>query len=879
MYPYPSGDLHIGHWYIMTPTDAIAPLPAHERLQRLLPDRLRRLRPARRERGHQERHPPARVDDAQHRAACAASCARMGATFDWSTRGRHLRARVLPLEPVVLPAVPRSRAWPTARWRRSTGAPRTRWCWRASRSRAPTASAGAAARRSIKRDLEQWFFRITKYADELLDFSRHRLARADPAPCRPTGSAAPRAPRSCSRRRRRTTTPAARSCASSPRGRTRCSAPPSWCWRRSTRWSSALTAPEQQAAVEAYIDADPPRDARSSGCRPTARRPACRIGADAINPVNGERIPIWIADYVLAGYGTGAIMAVPAHDERDFAFAQKFGLPIRRVVAAPGDADDAALDAAPTAPIHRDERLVNIGPLQRHARARGRARHRRPTWRRAGQGKATRHLPHARLADQPAAALGHADPGRLLRARRASCPSRRTQLPVLLPDDCRVPARGRQPARARPRRSWHDLPALRRARASRDGHDGHVRRLAPGTGGATWRRTTTTQAIDRAMDETWCPVDQYTGGAEHAVMHLLYSRFFMQGAGRPGRRPRARAVQAAVQPGPDPGRRRRAHEQEPRQRPGPGRAGGALRRRHRAPVPDVHGPVGPGRPVEPDGHRGRPPLPAPRLDGRRWIRTAARPATRTSGRCRPARMPRRPRADPARGGPSDAAARSPRSTPAFRWNTMVAHLMELTNLLMRYRGTEVAGTAAWDEAIRLLLLMLAPDRAAHRRGAVVAAAGRGRRGVALHPHRALARVRSGAGARSTRSSCRSRSTASCVTWCPWRPACRRPRSRRLVMARPKVQANLEGQTVVKVIHVPAAAWSTSSSADRRRTGPRRIRLAPACRRPDPLSRFSLTSDARHASSARLFSRCRATLARLPQVAMSHHLRRPVATCR
>ena len=58
------------------------------------------------------------------------------------------------------------------------------------------------------------------------------------------------------------------------------------------------------------------------------------IGADAINPVNGERIPIFVADYVLGGYGTGAIMAVPAHDERDFAFAQKFGLPIRRVVAA-----------------------------------------------------------------------------------------------------------------------------------------------------------------------------------------------------------------------------------------------------------------------------------------------------------------------------------------------------------------------------------------------------------------------------------------------------------------------------------------------------------------------------------------------------------------
>ncbi len=83
----------------------------------------------------------------------------------------------------------------------------------------------------------------------------------------------------------------------------------------------------------------------------------------AINPVNGERIPIWIADYVLAGYGTGAIMAVPAHDERDFAFARKFGLPIRRVIAGPevSDADVAAeVDGAFVSHGEHD-RLVNSG--------------------------------------------------------------------------------------------------------------------------------------------------------------------------------------------------------------------------------------------------------------------------------------------------------------------------------------------------------------------------------------------------------------------------------------------------------------------------------------------------------------------------------------
>ena len=70
------------------------------------------------------------------------------------------------------------------------------------------------------------------------------------------------------------------------------------------------------------------------------------IGADAINPVNGERIPIFIADYVLGSYGTGAIMAVPAHDERDFAFATQYGLPIRRVIVAPdGDPDEPLTEA------------------------------------------------------------------------------------------------------------------------------------------------------------------------------------------------------------------------------------------------------------------------------------------------------------------------------------------------------------------------------------------------------------------------------------------------------------------------------------------------------------------------------------------------------
>src|SRR6185295_6324406 len=100
----------------------------------------------------------------------------------------------------------------------------------------------------------------------------------------------------------------------------------------------ALTAPERKAEVEAYV-ARAEAQTEIERLSTEREKTGVALGADAINPVNGERIPIFVADYVLGGYGTGAIMAVPAHDERDFEFARRFSLPIRRVVAPPGEAD------------------------------------------------------------------------------------------------------------------------------------------------------------------------------------------------------------------------------------------------------------------------------------------------------------------------------------------------------------------------------------------------------------------------------------------------------------------------------------------------------------------------------------------------------------
>ena len=129
-------------------------------------------------------------------------------------------------------------------------------------------------------------------------------------------------------------------------------------------------------------------------------------GAFAINPVNGERIPIWIADYVLMGYGTGAIMAVPAHDERDLEFARKFDLPILDVVKPPGDADGHWFrrgwyrDQFPA-----DRRPAHAGGERAHHRLAGRTR----TW------PAHDQLQTARLAFFPPALLGRAVPDRLAR--------------------------------------------------------------------------------------------------------------------------------------------------------------------------------------------------------------------------------------------------------------------------------------------------------------------------------------------------------------------------------------------------------------------------------------------------------------------------------
>ena len=177
----------------------------------------------------------------------------------------------------------------------------------------------------IKKDLEQWFFKITDYAERAIELRQASIGLNAYGRCKPTGSANPKV----------------RWLLSTPKQGEPFEV---FTTRPDTLWGvtfmvlapehplvQKMTTPEQKAEVEAYRQAA----ARQSDIQREAtdkEKTGVFTGAYAINPVNQARIPIWIADYVLMTYGTGAIMAVPGHDERDFAFALKFGIPIIPVI-------------------------------------------------------------------------------------------------------------------------------------------------------------------------------------------------------------------------------------------------------------------------------------------------------------------------------------------------------------------------------------------------------------------------------------------------------------------------------------------------------------------------------------------------------------------
>jgi leucyl-tRNA synthetase len=246
------------------------------------------------------------------------------------------------------------------------------------------------------------------------------------------------------------------------------------------------------------------------------------LGRYAINPVNGERVPIWTADYVLADYGSGAIMAVPAHDQRDLDFALKFDLPVRVVVDVPSEEplDPATNGVATTG----DGPHINSGPLDGLNKAEAIAAI-TEILEKAGAGKgATTYrlrdwlISRQRFWGTPIPIIHGAD--------GAEIPVPSDQLPVTLPptDGLDLRPKGSSPLGAAT--DWVNVPdprdgspALRDADTMDTFVDSSwyfLRFLSPHDD---------TRAFDVDAVKKWAPVDQYVGGVEHAILHLLYARF------------------------------------------------------------------------------------------------------------------------------------------------------------------------------------------------------------------------------------------------------------------------------------------------------------------------------------------------------------------
>ncbi len=293
---------------------------------------------------------------------------------------------------------------------------------------------------------------------------------------------------------------------------------------------NSLTTPEQSAAVKKYCDA---ASFKSDRERTEGERSKTGVfsGAYALNPVNGRPIPIWIADYVLASYGTGAIMAVPAHDDRDFEFAVQFGLPIiavvdspdlspedrravlagRRCFAGTGVAiNSGEYDGTPTGQFKNKitSQLADRG-LGREA-----VNYKLRDWLFSRQRFWGEPFPILHELDE------HGQPTGLMRAVKPD------ELPVNLPqlDDYKPHGRPEPPLAKAPA-SWLyveiDGKRYRRETNTMPQWAGscwyYLRFIDPRNGNAF---------CDREKERAWMPVNLYVGGAEHAVLHLLYSRFW-----------------------------------------------------------------------------------------------------------------------------------------------------------------------------------------------------------------------------------------------------------------------------------------------------------------------------------------------------------------
>lgn len=276
-----------------------------------------------------------------------------------------------------------------------------------------------------------------------------------------------------------------------------------------------ITTPEQKDAVQQYRE----QAARKSDLERTdlaKDKTGVFTGAYAVNPVNGEKLPIWIADYVLAGYGTGAIMAVPAHDTRDWEFAKQFGLNIIEVVQGGDVANE---------PYTEDGPHVNSGPL--NGLTNEDAIPKMIEWLEAegkGHGKVTYRLrdwlfSRQRYWGEPIPVI-HLEDGTI-----KTVPE--DQLPLVLPEMDNIKPSGTGESPLANATDWVEtIDPETGMKARRETN------TMPQWAGSCWYYLrfidpkNDKELVSKEKQREWMPVDLYIGGAEHAVLHLLYARFW-----------------------------------------------------------------------------------------------------------------------------------------------------------------------------------------------------------------------------------------------------------------------------------------------------------------------------------------------------------------
>ena len=367
-----------------------------------------------------------------------------------------------------------------------------------------------------KRDLEQWFFRITKYADELLDFSHIDWPERIKIMQRNWIGKSNGAEIYFSLEHENIKQKEIKVFTTRPDtvfGVTFFLLAPEH------PLVPRLTTPEHKAEVEEYIS----WCRRQSEYERTAlgkEKTGVFLGSYVVNRLNGEKVPIWIADYVLPTYGTGAVMGVPAHDERDFEFVTKFNLPVRTVIAPPGWAGEKLTEPYIDAGI-----MVNSGEFSGLTSEQGYTAI-CDFIEKKGWGK---RAVSYRIRDWLISRQRYwGAPIPIVYCEKCGVVTvPEEDLPVMLPPDAEFKPTGESPLKYCP--SFVNTICPRCGQAARRETDTmdtfmcsswyFLRYTSPGNDDVPF---------DNERVKYWMPVDLYTGGAEHAVLHLLYSRFFIK---------------------------------------------------------------------------------------------------------------------------------------------------------------------------------------------------------------------------------------------------------------------------------------------------------------------------------------------------------------